>query len=121
MRRLDRRVAFVDVLTPALDRLDEGLALARVGHLARKPDVARLRNPELVLGEMEGLVILDEIQAVPTLFNVLRVLVDRPGSRSRFLILGSASPSIVRDVSESLAGRVEFVELAGFDLDAPRP
>lgn len=89
--------------------------------LESEPDVARLQNPELVLGEADGLVILDEIQAVPKLFNVLRVLVDRPGSRPRFLILGSASPSVVREVSESLAGRVEFVELAGFDLRETGP
>ncbi len=80
------------------------------------PDVRRLENPELVLGPLEGLVVLDEIQAVPGLFSVLRTLVDRPENRARFLILGSASPALVRHVSETLAGRVEFVELAGFDL-----
>ena len=53
---------------------------------------------------------------MPRLFNALRVLVDRAEGRSRFLILGSASPELVRGVSESLAGRVEFIELAGFDL-----
>ena len=79
-------------------------------------DVRRLGNPELVLGALEGLVVLDEIQRLPGLFNVLRVLADRPAADTRFLILGSASPTLVRGVSESLAGRVEFVELAGFDL-----
>ena len=79
-------------------------------------DVRRLANPELVLGELRGLVVLDEIQRLPALFNVLRVLADRPDADARFLILGSASPDLVRGVSESLAGRVEFVELAGFDL-----
>ena len=79
-------------------------------------DVRRLANPELVLGELRGLVVLDEIQRLPGLFNVLRVLADRPDADTRFLILGSASPDLVRGVSESLAGRVEFVELAGFDL-----
>ena len=76
----------------------------------------RLANPELVLGGLDGLVVLDEIQRMPRLFNALRVLVDRAEGRSRFLILGSASPDVVRGVSESLAGRVEFIELAGFDL-----
>ncbi len=80
------------------------------------PDVRRLENPELVLGPLEGLVVLDEIQAMPGLFNVLRTLADRPENRASFLILGSASPALVRNVSETLAGRVEFVELAGFDL-----
>ena len=59
---------------------------------------------------------LDEIQRMPRLFNALRVLADRAEGPSRFLILGSASPELVREVSESLAGRVEFIELAGFDL-----
>ena len=84
--------------------------------LESEPDVRRLANPELVLGSLRGLVVLDEIQRLPALFNVLRVLVDRPDMNVRFLILGSASPDLVRGVSESLAGRVEFVELAGFDL-----
>ena len=79
-------------------------------------DVRRLANPELVLGVLDGLVVVDEIQRMPQLFNVLRVLADRPGARTRFLILGSASPGIVRGVSESLAGRVEFIDMTGFDL-----
>ena len=84
--------------------------------LESERDVRRLANPELVLRELRGLVVLDEIQRLPALFNVLRVLADRPDADARFLILGSASPDLVRGVSESLAGRVEFVELAGFDL-----
>lgn len=79
-------------------------------------DRQRLQNPELVLGESPGLVVLDEIQSMPELFAVLRVLVDRGDRPGRFLILGSASAAISRDVAESLAGRVEFVELSGFDL-----
>lgn len=84
--------------------------------LESQPDLRRLQNPELMLGSLEGIVILDEIQVMPELFNVLRVLVDRPESRAHFLILGSASPTLIKKVSETLAGRVEFVELAGFDL-----
>jgi len=84
--------------------------------LESQQDRARLTNPELALGEMKNLVIIDEIQAMPELFNVLRVLADRVNNQAKFLILGSASPSIIRGVFESLAGRVEFVELAGFDL-----
>ena len=80
------------------------------------PDQRRLQNPELVLGALEGLVILDEIQVLPDLFDVLRVLVDRPGNKARFLILGSASPAIIEITSQTLAGRVEFIELSGFDL-----
>jgi len=84
--------------------------------LESQPDLRRLQNPELMLGSLQGIAILDEIQVMPELFNVLRVLVDRPESQARFLILGSASPGIIKDVSETLAGRVEFVELSGFDL-----
>ncbi len=80
------------------------------------PDQRRLENPELVLGSLDGLVVLDEIQIMPELFSVLRVLVDRPENQARFLILGSASPTIIKSASESLAGRVEFIELSGFDL-----
>ena len=69
-----------------------------------------------MLGSLQGPVIIDEIQAMPELFRVLRVLVDRPGKNTRFLILGSASPDLVKNASESLAGRVEFVELSGFSL-----
>jgi hypothetical protein len=84
--------------------------------LESQPDLMRLQNPELVLGSIEGTAIIDEIQVMPKLFNVLRVLVDRPSSRVRFLILGSASPDIIKNVSETLAGRIEFVELSGFNL-----
>ncbi len=80
------------------------------------PDQRRLENPELVLGALEGLIILDEIQLNPKLFSVLRVLVDRPDNKAQYLILGSASPDIIRNASETLAGRVEFIELSGFDL-----
>jgi predicted AAA+ superfamily ATPase len=80
------------------------------------PDQRRLQNPELVLGNLEGFVILDEIQLMPELFGTLRVLVDRPGQKVHFIILGSASPAIIRNASETLAGRIEFVNLNGFDL-----
>jgi predicted AAA+ superfamily ATPase len=84
--------------------------------LESQPDVRRLQNPEMMLGALEGFVVLDEAQKMPELFSVLRVLVDRPQNRARFIILGSASPDIVKKVSETLAGRVEFLELSGFDV-----
>jgi predicted AAA+ superfamily ATPase len=84
--------------------------------LESQPDVQRLQNPQMVLGALKGIVILDEIQRMPDLFNTLRILVDRPENLARFLILGSASPDLVKNVSETLAGRVEFIELAGFDI-----
>ncbi len=80
-------------------------------------DLRQLENPEYVLGRAAGLVVIDEIQTRPDLFAVLRVLADRPGTPARFLILGSAAPDLVKGASESLAGRVEFVDLHGFDLD----
>jgi len=79
-------------------------------------DYNRLQNPELYLEGVPGLVIIDEIQRMPELFPVLRVLADRSAENGRFLILGSASPELVQKSSESLAGRVEFVDLHGFDL-----
>jgi len=65
-------------------------------------DLNRLQNPHLMLGSLQGLVVIDEIQAMPELFRVLRVLVDRPGNTARFLILGGASPDVVKNVSETL-------------------
>jgi predicted AAA+ superfamily ATPase len=79
-------------------------------------DLRRLSAPMSTLEELRGLVIMDEIQRKPELFELLRVLVDRPESSVRFLILGSASPGLIRGVSESLAGRIGFVDLFGFDL-----
>lgn len=79
-------------------------------------DRQRLQNPELMLGSLTGLVVLDEIQLMPELFNVLRVLVDRPVQISRFLVLGSASPQIIKQVSETLAGRIQFVDMHGFSM-----
>jgi len=78
-------------------------------------DLARLEAPQQTLGKLTGLVVIDEIQRRPDLFPLLRVLADRPGTPARFLILGSASLDLVKGVSESLAGRVGFVDLSGFD------
>lgn len=78
--------------------------------------VARLADPMLALGRLKGLVILDEIQHRPELFPSLRVLADRRPIRARFLVLGSASPRLLRQSSESLAGRVAYYELPGLGL-----
>ncbi len=79
-------------------------------------DARRLSAPLTVLEALSGLVIIDEVQRRPELLELLRVLVDRPHNPARFLLLGSASPQLVRGVSESLAGRIGFVDLSGFDL-----
>jgi predicted AAA+ superfamily ATPase len=80
-------------------------------------DEARLAEPLLALERLRGLVVLDEVQRRPDLFPLLRVLADRRPLPARFLLLGSASPWLVRGVSESLAGRVAFVDMGGFSLD----
>ena len=79
-------------------------------------DLTALGNPELVLKSLTGLVVIDEVQRLPELFASLRPLADRRAHSARFLLLGSASPTIVQGVSESLAGRVGFVDLGGFSL-----
>lgn len=88
----------------------------QVYDLENPEDLARLGDPMLALKNLTGLVVIDEIQRLPNLFTVLRVLVDRPRSRARFLILGSASPELLRQSSESLAGRIVYRELCGFSL-----
>jgi len=79
-------------------------------------DIQRLSAPMQALKDLSGLVIIDEVQRKPELFELLRVLVDRSGRNARFLLLGSASPHLVKGVSESLAGRIGFVDLAGFQF-----
>lgn len=79
-------------------------------------DRQRLQHPELLLRSLQGLVVLDEIQLMPQLFSVLRVLCDQVAHPVRYLILGSASPDMIKNASETLAGRIEFIELAGFNL-----
>jgi len=80
-------------------------------------DQARLADPMLALKSLRGLVVIDEIQRLPNLFAVLRVLADRPALPARFLVLGSASPDLLRQGSESLAGRIFYHEIGGFALN----
>ena len=78
--------------------------------------LARLAEPMTSLSTLRGVVVIDEVQRRPDLFPVLRVLADRKPLRARFLILGSASPALLRQSSESLAGRAETIPLSGFSL-----
>ena len=78
--------------------------------------IERLNEPMLALEDLRGVVVIDEIQRRPDLFPVLRVLADRTPLRARFLILGSASPALLKQSSESLAGRMERILLSGFSL-----
>lgn len=84
-------------------------------------DLERLSQPMIALEPLRGLIVIDEIQRRPDLFPVLRVLLDRRPLRARFLILGSASPPLLQQSSETLAGRVALVEMAGFVLDEIPP
>jgi len=84
--------------------------------LENPPDERRLAEPGQALAPLRGLVVIDEIQTRPDLFSVLRVLADRPRTPARFLLLGSAAPDLLQRGSETLAGRVAFHELTGFDL-----
>jgi hypothetical protein len=100
--------------------------LARAFLPAAAPNYLDLENPEVealltqpmvALRERRGLVVIDEVQRAPDLFKTLRVLIDRPGLPARFLLLGSAGPALLKQSSESLAGRVEVIEVGGFTLD----
>lgn len=77
----------------------------------------RLAEPKTELAPLRDLVVIDEVQRKPDLFPLLRVLADRRPLPARFLILGSASPELLRQSSESLAGRIETIEITGFTLD----
>jgi predicted AAA+ superfamily ATPase len=83
-------------------------------------DLARLEQPLTALSSLRGVIVIDEIQRRPDLFPVLRVLADRRPRPARVLVLGSASGDLLRQSAESLAGRIEVVELGGFGLDEIR-
>ena len=89
--------------------------------LEKAVDLRRLETPEQTLSPLTGLVVIDEVQRQPQLFETLRVLLDRPGSGMRFLLLGRASPALIRRTSETLAGRVGLVDLSGFDMNEIPP
>jgi predicted AAA+ superfamily ATPase len=85
--------------------------------LENPDDLARLAEPMLALKDRRGLIVIDEIQRRPDLFPVLRVLADRPRNPARFLVLGSASPALLQQGSETLAGRIAYHELRGLALE----
>ena len=84
--------------------------------LEHPADARALQEPMTTLASLRGLVVIDEAQLCPKVYPVLRVLADRRPLPARFLLTGSASPDLVAGASESLAGRVDFVNMAGFDL-----
>jgi predicted AAA+ superfamily ATPase len=79
--------------------------------------LARLDEPMTALQDLRGTIVIDEVQRRPDLFPVLRVLLDRPQARARFLLLGSASLDLLRQSSESLAGRITTITMSGFGLE----
>lgn len=84
--------------------------------LENPQDVARLDEPHATLSRLQGLVVIDEVQRRPGLFPTLRSLIDRSHQAGQFLLLGSASPALLRQAGESLLGRIEVIEVEGFDL-----
>ncbi len=84
-------------------------------------DLARLANPQLALEDLQGTIVIDEIQRRPDLFPLIRYLVDRRPHRQTFLILGSASRDLIRQSSESLAGRIAYYHLGGFRIEDVGP
>ncbi len=91
-------------------------ASSRYFDLEDPASLARLTEPMTALAGLRGTVVIDEVQRRPDLFPILRVLADRRPLRARFLLLGSASPDLLRQASESLAGRVETLTLTGLGL-----
>jgi predicted AAA+ superfamily ATPase len=79
--------------------------------------LTRLDEPMTALQDLHGIIVIDEVQRKPDLFPILRVLVDREPLPARFLILGSASPALLRQSSESLAGRITIITMSGFSLE----
>ncbi len=96
--------------------IDEHQGPSHTFDLEDPADVEILKNPKTVLDPLDGLIILDEVQRVPDLFTTLRVLADQPDANRKFLILGSASKDLLRQSSESLAGRIAYIELPPFSL-----
>jgi hypothetical protein len=94
---------------------------ATVFDLEHPEDLARLADPMLALGRERGLVVIDEVQRLPALFPILRVLVDQGPAARRFLVLGSAAPELLRQSSETLAGRIGYHELDGLQVDEVGP
>jgi uncharacterized protein len=79
--------------------------------------IARLQQPEQALKDLQGLVVIDEVQLRPGLFPLLRALIDRSDAPGQYLLLGSAAPALLRQAGESLLGRVEVIEVTGFDIN----
>jgi uncharacterized protein len=123
--RLSLREAPVTVLLGARQTGKTTLARLALGgrrqvhffDLERAASLRALATPEMTLEECRGLVVIDEVQRRPELYAILRPLSDRSDRPAVFLLLGSASPDLVRGVSETLAGRANFIRVPGLALD----
>lgn len=122
-----KRFPIVSLLGPrqvGKTTLTRQLAAQTPSHFFDLEDIdaqTRLAEPKAALERLKGLIILDEVQRQPEIFPLLRVLADRKSAPARFLITGSASPTLVRGISESLAGRIAQLDIAGFDLSEIGP
>ncbi len=92
----------------------KGIPRINIFDLENPLDLERLKEPMLALGDLRGFVIIDEIQYKPNLFSILRVLADKKDTK--FLVLGSASRDLIKQSSESLAGRIGYIEMTPFAL-----
>jgi predicted AAA+ superfamily ATPase len=122
VRRLLRSAPVVAIVGPRQSGKTTLASLVTTGKVTRfdledPRQIERLGDPMLALAPLRGLVVLDEIQRRPELFPVLRVLADRPRTPARFLVLGSATGDLMKQSSESLAGRIAYHELPGLALD----
>ena len=102
--------------TLARDLIQDAAEPVAVFDLEDPTDERRFADPKLTLESLRGLVVIDEVQRSEGLFRLLRVLVDRPGNAARFLVLGSAGPGLLRQSSETLAGRIAYYELPPFRI-----
>jgi predicted AAA+ superfamily ATPase len=127
VRRRLRQSPAVALLGPrqcgksTLARRIAGSGISTYFDLENPADLRALAEPMTTLGGLRGLVVIDEVQRRPDLFPVLRVLLDRKPAKVRFLVLGSAAPELLRQSSETLAGRVALVPMAGFNLTEVEP
>lgn len=102
--------------TTLAKQVAEHFPLVHFFDLENPRDLARLEDPLLALESLEGLIVIDEVQRLPDLFPVLRFLIDQFQTKQRYLILGSASRDLIKQSSETLAGRIAYMELTPFIL-----
>lgn len=117
-----RQVGKTTIASQYISSLKTRITRQHYFDLENTEDLIRLEQPQLVLQQLgDGLIVIDEIQRKPELFPILRVLVDNQERKQKFLILGSASGELLRQSSESLAGRIQYLELTPFSITEIEP